>query len=104
MGLIGYYGDAFVVTTEDEPGGGLDGYLGDAFTVEENPLTLTSLTPDYGRAGDTVVLAGMGFLDLQGTSKVYFGALEATVSAWSNTEITVTVPAITSDVDVKVVV
>jgi len=51
---------------------------------------ITSLTPNHGQTGATVVIAGTNL----GTSGVVrFGSTTATTSAWSATSITCTVPA-----------
>jgi len=57
---------------------------------------ITQIEPSSGLVGSTVYIAGDKFKNTQGTSKVYFGLahlIEATVTAWSNTLITITVPA-----------
>jgi hypothetical protein len=53
---------------------------------------ITSLTPDSGAVGDSVVIAGANFGAAQGTGTVTFNGVAATATAWSDTEITVTVP------------
>jgi IPT/TIG domain len=66
---------------------------------------ITSLTPNSGRVGTTVVIAGSNFGATQATSTVTFNGTSAgTATAWSATSITVTVPAgaTTGSVVVKV--
>jgi hypothetical protein len=55
-------------------------------------LAITSISPTRGRAGDRVVIAGIGFGATQGSSRVTFNDREAQISAWSSTSITVVVP------------
>jgi hypothetical protein len=55
--------------------------------------TITSITPASAVAGASVTIAGSGFGATQGSGAVMFGATTATVSAWSATSITATVPA-----------
>jgi len=55
-------------------------------------LAITSLSPDRGTAGTTVVIAGIGFGATQGSSTVTFNDVIAQISAWSSTSITVVVP------------
>ena len=57
------------------------------------PPTLTSLSVNTGPVGTTVILTGTTFSTVQGTSTVTFNGTAATATAWSNTSITVTVPA-----------
>ncbi len=54
-----------------------------------NPAQLTSLTPDHGLPGATVVIVGS---DLGSGGKVEFGGTPAATSAWGDTSITCTVP------------
>jgi YD repeat-containing protein len=61
------------------------------FTVY-NPV-ISSLSPSTAPAGASVTLAGSGFGAAQGSSTVQFNSVAASVSSWSNTSITVTVPA-----------
>ncbi len=51
--------------------------------------TINTLAPDHGLIGDTVVIAGS---DFGATGTVRFGATTAVCSAWSETEITCSVP------------
>ncbi|HVO29661.1 MAG TPA: IPT/TIG domain-containing protein, partial [bacterium] len=54
--------------------------------------TITSLVPDSGVVGTTVVVSGADFGSTQGGSTVTFGSATATVVTWSGSEITVHVP------------
>src|SRR5262249_9443441 len=52
---------------------------------------ITAVKPTSGASGDDVILTGQGF----GTSgTVLFGSVPATTKSWTDTSITVTVPAI----------
>ncbi len=62
------------------------------FTVGSAPV-ITSLNEPAGPAGGTVIINGVNFGATQGTSTVSVGGAPATVVAWSNTQITVTVPS-----------
>jgi hypothetical protein len=65
---------------------------GVTFTVTATP-SITSLAPNSGPIGTSVVIAGANFGVSQGTSTVTFNGVSAgTASAWSTTSITVTVP------------
>ncbi len=55
--------------------------------------TLTSLGVASGLAGSSLTLTGTDFGSTQGTSEVLFGQVAATVVAWSDTSIEVTVPS-----------
>jgi hypothetical protein len=59
-------------------------------------LSISSLSPNRGSAGDSVVISGTGFGATQGSSKVTFNGIVAQVSSWSATSITATVPNSTS--------
>ena len=61
------------------------------FTVEGTP-TIASLTPTVGPVGQSVVISGSGFGATQSTSTVDFSGDLATVSNWSDTQITAVVP------------
>lgn len=52
---------------------------------------IASLAPDQGRAGDAVVITGVNFGATAG--EVHFGAEQAATTAWSDTEISATVPS-----------
>ncbi len=65
---------------------------------------IVSMTPENGKAGTQVIIAGEGFGATQGTSKVIFTAgKEAQVLAWSDVSITCLVPqeAMSGDVVVQ---
>ncbi len=53
---------------------------------------IDSLTPDRGRVGTLVTIAGSNFEAVQGTGTVTFNGVEASVTSWSDTEIVCTVP------------
>ena len=74
---------------------------GDIFTVIQKPtLDAAPFSPTSGRVGDSVTITGSGFT---GVSSVKFGAKTATITASSDTSLTVTVPvgAVTGKVSVK---
>ncbi|PYX58507.1 MAG: hypothetical protein DMG76_08590, partial [Acidobacteria bacterium] len=54
---------------------------------------ITSLTPPAAERGGSITLNGSGFGGSQGNSTVQFNNAVAGVNSWSNTSITVTVPA-----------
>lgn len=56
-------------------------------------MTLTDISPNLGTVGDAITLTGTGFGNTQGASTVSFAGTAATPSAWSDTSITVPVPA-----------
>jgi hypothetical protein len=63
------------------------------FTVTVLPApTITSLTPNTGPTGTSVVIAGTNFGTAQNTSTVKFNGVPASVTSWSPTSLTVTVP------------
>ena len=55
-------------------------------------ISITSLSPNRGSVGTSVVITGTGFGAMQGTSKVTFNGSVAQVSTWSATSITAIVP------------
>jgi IPT/TIG domain-containing protein len=57
------------------------------------PPTITSLTPNTGPVGTSVVIAGTNFGTAQNTSTVKFNGVAAPVTSWSPTSLTVTVPS-----------
>ena len=77
----------------------LDMFLVGYFANPPDPA-ITLLNPDHGAIGDSVVITGTTFEAAQGTGGVTFNGVPATVTAWSDTSITVTVPvgATTGDV------
>ena len=64
------------------------------FTVatQQQPPAITSLSPTSGAVGASVTISGSNFGATQGTSAVRFGTTNATVTAWSNTNVLVAVP------------
>jgi hypothetical protein len=54
---------------------------------------ITSLDPESGKSGDEVVVRGSAFGDIQAAGKVLFGTGQADVETWSDTSITIKVPA-----------
>ena len=69
-------------------------YAGGPTVAAASVLSLFSLTPSSGLAGISCVLAGSLFGSSQGTSVVHFGSTTAIPTAWSNTQITITVPTL----------
>ena len=65
---------------------------GVSFTVGTDPI-VTSLSPALGRVETTVVIGGANFGASQGTGTVTFNGVAATATSWSDSAITVTVPA-----------
>jgi YD repeat-containing protein len=67
---------------------------GVTFTVTPSP-SITSLTPNAANVGQSVTIAGQYFLANQsdGASTVKFNGTAASVSTWSDTSISTTVPA-----------
>ncbi len=65
---------------------------GKSFTVVSAP-TITSLSITTGAVGATVVITGTSFGSSQGSGTVKFNGTAATVTSWSATSITVTVPS-----------
>jgi hypothetical protein len=66
------------------------------FKVEKgaaNAPKITSLDPESGKSGDKVTIAGSNFGATQGSGKVLFGTGTAQVEKWSDTSITIVVPA-----------
>ena len=55
--------------------------------------TISGVAPTVGNAGTSVVLSGSGFGTTQGSSVITFNGVPATPSNWSNSSITVAVPA-----------
>jgi len=54
--------------------------------------SIASISPASGTAGSSVTITGSNFGATQGSSRVNFGMTAATVTSWSNTSITATVP------------
>jgi RHS repeat-associated protein len=82
-------------------GGVVSNYV--QFTVLE-PLAVTGISPTIGAAGTTVTINGAGFGPTQSNSTVDFYGTVATVTSWSDTQITALVPvgAPSGSVDVNV--
>jgi endoglucanase len=69
------------------------------------PPAITTLSPTSGAVGSTVTITGSNFGGFQGSSTVRFGATNATIVSWSNTQLVVTVPSIAAGlVQVNVIV
>src|SRR6266481_502112 len=54
--------------------------------------SITSLTPNTGAVGSSIVIAGSNFGSTQGSSTVKFNGTTATTTSWGASSITVTVP------------
>lgn len=67
-------------------------------------VKIDSISPNAGNFGTIINIYGKGFGSTQGSSAVLFGSLSASVSSWSDTRITATVPtgAVTGNVFVNV--
>ena len=66
------------------------------------PPSISSYTPDYGPDGTSITVTGTGFGSSQGSSTIYFVTLSQvytylTVTSWSATSITATVPSGTAN-------
>ena len=75
------------VTTSTGPG------TRDGFTFSTTLPIIASVNPSAGMIGDRVIITGSNFSSNASDNIVYFGAVKATVSAATNTSLTVTVPA-----------
>jgi YD repeat-containing protein len=62
------------------------------FTITGIP-SITSVTPNAGAVGSSVVIAGSSFGSSQGNGSVTFNGTTATVISWNTNQITTTVPA-----------
>jgi hypothetical protein len=62
-------------------------------TLSGVPPVITSLSPASGQMGTTVIINGNGFSITPAYNTVYFGAVKATVTASTETSLTVNVPA-----------
>ena len=62
------------------------------FTVAAGP-NIANLNPTFGAAGTSVTITGTGFGATQGTSSVAFNGSATTPATWSDTSISVPVPA-----------
>ena len=58
-----------------------------------NAPAITSLDPESGKSGDEVSIKGSNFGATQGSGKVLFGTGQAQVEKWTDTSITIKVPA-----------
>jgi RHS repeat-associated protein len=76
---------------------------GVSFTVLETP-TITGVSPSSGPLSSSVTISGTGFGPSQSNSTLTFNSTTATVTSWSDTSITTTVPtgASTGPVTVEV--
>lgn len=63
-------------------------------TSSASGVDISSLSPTSGPDGTSVTISGSNFGSTQGSSTVDFGSTAATVTSWSNTAITATVPTI----------
>ncbi len=63
---------------------------GFGFTVLQP--TITSINPNTGNPGTTVIIAGTNFDAAQGSGGVSFGGVSASIASWSATSITAYVP------------
>jgi len=69
------------------------------FPLDQQPgnvPAISSVSPNSGVAGSSVTIAGSNFGTTQGTSVVRFNTTAATVTAWSASQITVTVPSLSA--------
>jgi len=60
--------------------------------TERVPPVIASFTPAYGPIGTIVTITGTNFSTTLSNNKVWFGAVQATVTAATATQLTVTVP------------
>ncbi|HEV7608566.1 MAG TPA: cellulase family glycosylhydrolase [Steroidobacteraceae bacterium] len=76
------------------------------FTVatQQQAPAITSLNPTSGTVGSTVTINGSNFGASQSTSTVRFGSTNATVTSWSNTQVSATVPGVSGTVAVTLLV
>lgn len=80
----------------DQYDNGFRGWLVDDVGVYNSGAStprISAITPNSGSVGTSVVLAGAGFGATQGASAVTFDHVTATVTNWSDTSITATVPS-----------
>jgi len=62
------------------------------------PLSISSFNPIAAKAGESITITGSGFSNTASNNKVFFGSINATVTAASSTSLTVTVPVgVTTD-------
>ncbi|MCC7476898.1 S8 family serine peptidase [bacterium] len=74
------------------------GWFIDSFEVLDANPSITNLTPNRAVNGSSITINGSNFGGVQGSSTVTFqkdggGTVNATVTSWTNTVLTVTVPA-----------
>jgi hypothetical protein len=55
--------------------------------------TITSVLPESGEVGSTVIIKGLNFSAIAAENIVYFGALKVLANTASTTELSVTVPS-----------
>jgi len=63
------------------------------FAYIASPPTITSFAPTSGVVGTSVIIKGTNFSTVSTNNIVYFGAVRATVTSASSTQLTVTVPS-----------
>ncbi len=74
----------FIVSCDDQ---------GDPVSAVPAP-SITSVTPDSGKIGDTITVAGTNFGSTQGASSISFGSQNATaIVSWSATQIKAVIPS-----------
>ncbi|TLM81115.1 MAG: hypothetical protein FDZ75_08045 [Actinobacteria bacterium] len=84
------------------PSGAKSGYVGvgtdsvcsaGRYLLVETPGRVSRITPAWGLPGDRLVVEGTGFGELLATSKVTISGLECSIQSWSDTRVSVLVPA-----------
>ena len=72
------------------------------FSVEL--LSITGISSNIGKAGDSITIIGTGFGQTQSNSTVDFYGIVAAIQTWNDTQIVATVPnsAVSGSVDVTV--
>ncbi len=85
------------------------GWFVDSFEVLDANPSITNITPNRGTLGSTVTINGSNFGSVQGSSTVTFqkdggGTVNANVTNWTNSALTVTVPATAAKGNVTVTV
>ena len=65
---------------------------------------VTGLSPTTGPVGTSVQIVGTGFGAVQGSSTIQFNSVNATVSSWSDTQITAVVPTTATSGLVRMIV
>jgi hypothetical protein len=92
----GAYGVAIADLDGDEKPDLSVAIAGGGFSVFRNiipiPPVISSFTPVYGPVGTTVTIFGKNFSPTFGENIVWFGAVQAAVTGFSETQLTVTVP------------